>query len=338
MAAALALASGAFTPIAEAQPSKGAPSPNDVRKAQSLFKKADELFNAHRYAEALDLFRQSYATVPSPNSHLYIARCLSQTGDLRAAYLEFQKVYEEADKRAASEPKYGPTRDSARVERDELGNRIALVTVNVQHADPSTTVKVGDVDVSQAEWGKPIPFNPGSVDVTVQTSGKPPAHQTVQLSAGDKKEVALDAAPQAAAPPPEQAVVEPATTGGGNKTLRYAGIGVAAAGVAGLVVFAITGSASKSKFSALQTACGTNGPCVNPSPALKDDISSGKSLQTVANITLVAGSVLAVGGATMIVLSFRKTHPPADAAPAAATTGEAHWVVGPSYTGVAGTF
>ncbi len=338
MAAALALASGAFTPVAEAQPSKGAPSPNDVRKAQSLFKKADELFNAHRYAEALELFRQSYATVPSPNSHLYIARCLSQTGDLRAAYLEFQKVYEEADKRAASEPKYGPTRDSARVERDELGNRIALVTVNVQHSDASTTVKVGDVEVSQAEWGKPIPFNPGSVDVTVQTAGKPPAHQTVQLSAGDKKEVALDAAPQGAAPPPEQPVAEQPTTGGGNKTLRYAGIGVAAAGVAGLVVFAITGSASKSKFSALQTSCGASGPCSHPLTAAdKDNQSSGKSLQTVANITLVAGSVLAVGGATMIVLSFRKTQPPADAAPAAPTA-QAHWVVGPSYTGLAGTF
>jgi hypothetical protein len=108
--------------------------------------------------------------------------------------------------------------------------------------------------------------------------------------------------------------------------------------VVGLVVFAITGSASKSKFSALQAACGPNGPCVNPTPALKDDISSGKSLQTVANITLIAGSVLVAGGATMIVLSFRKqSAPPADAQPAPAT-GQTHWVVGPGYTGLAGTF
>ena len=337
MAAALALASGAFTPIAEAQPSKGAPSPTDVRKAQTLFKKADDLFNAHRFAEALDLFKQSYAAVPSPNSHLYIARCIKETGDLRTAYLEFQKVYDEADKRSASEPKYAPTRDSARTERDEVAARIALVTVNVAHSDPSTTVKLGDVDVSQAEWGKPIPMNPGSVDVTIQTAGKPPTHQTVQLAAGDKKEVTLDAAPAGPAAPIEQPVAEQPTTGGGNKTLRYAGIGLAAAGVAGLVVFAITGSSSKSKFSDLQKLCGTNGPCSPINAAEKNDISSGKSLQTVANITLIAGGVLAAGGATLIVLSFRKQPPPADAQPAP-QTGQTQWVVGPSYTGLAGTF
>ncbi|HVY45180.1 MAG TPA: tetratricopeptide repeat protein, partial [Minicystis sp.] len=142
MVLAAALASVAHVDVAYAGPVPGAA---DVKKAQQLFRKADELFNAHRYPEALDLFRQSYATVQSPNSHLYIARCLAQMGDLRTAYLEFQKVYEEAERRAATEPKYAPTRDSARVERDELGNKIALVTVSVRNADASTTVKIGDV-------------------------------------------------------------------------------------------------------------------------------------------------------------------------------------------------
>ena len=169
--AALSIPTLAATPAAYAQ-GKAAKGGGEVARAQSLFKKADDAYNAKRFAEALELFKQSYATVPSPNSHLYIARCMAQLGDSRAAYIEFQKVFDEADARANAEPKYAPTRDSARLERDEVGNKLAIVTINVAHADASTTVRVSGTDVPQSDWGKPQPFTPGNVDVVIVERGQ----------------------------------------------------------------------------------------------------------------------------------------------------------------------
>ncbi len=75
----------------------------DVQKAVALFKKASELYGNKKYAPALDHFRQSYALVPSPNSHLYIARCVAFLGDPRSAWLEYDRTIDEA---AAGGAKY----------------------------------------------------------------------------------------------------------------------------------------------------------------------------------------------------------------------------------------
>jgi hypothetical protein len=303
----------------------------EVARAQSLFKKADDAYNAKRYAEALELFKQSYATVASPNSHLYIARCMAQLGDSRAAYVEFQKVFDEADARATSEPKYAPTRDSARLERDEVGNKLAIVTINVAHADASTTVRVSGTDVPQSDWGKPQPFTPGNVDVVVVSAGKAPITQNIALVAGDKRDLPLDAAPPAAAVATEAPVVESGPKGKPNKPLLIAGIVAGGVGVVGMVLFAIEGSSASSDFSTLQKDCPNNNCTQGTTDA--DAKSSGKSAQTVANIGLITGAVGLAAGATLVTLAFVKRGPAA-----APTTGSANLVLKPGYAGLAGTF
>src|SRR5436190_27216 len=105
--------------------------PSDVEKATETFESGTTFFGDKKYALALEQFKQSYTTVPSPNSHLYMARCLAALGEPVAAWREFDATLVEAEARVAKEPKYEPTRDSARTERDDVAKSIGLVVVAV---------------------------------------------------------------------------------------------------------------------------------------------------------------------------------------------------------------
>lgn len=304
----------------------------DVHKATDLFKKATDLFKANKFAPALELFKQSYSLVPSPNSHLYIARCLAQLGDARNAWLEFDRTATEA---SAGGPKYAPTRDSALQERDEVAAKLSLVTIVVQPADPGMTVRVGAYVVPPDRLGKPYPVDPGATEVLVEIPGKAPLRQPLSVTRGERREVAVNTAatvmlgpgpggPVGEAPPPRR----------GLNGLRIGGIIAGAVGVAGFVMFAAEGVASKSTYNSLNTACGGKQGCPTPigGRANADNlISTGKTQQAIANAGLAIGIVGVAAGATLLVLSARR-------APADAGTPTADLVVGPTWVGARGTF
>jgi len=299
-----------------------APDEASVKKAQSLFLKGSDLYKAKKFEQALDAFKQSYATVASPNSHLYIARCLADMGRRGEAYLEYEKVIEEATERAKTEERYAPTRDQAKTERDDVGAKIALVTVNVANADPGTTVKIGETEVPQAQWGKPFPVEPGTVEASAQSGGQSIGQQTLTLAAGDKRDLAFDAKPAIATP------AEVADTSGKKSSLRPIAYVAGGVGLVGLGMFTAFGLMSQSTYSDLKDNCGT-GPC----PAsFSDQISTGKTQQTLANVGLVVGIVGAAAGVTLFVLSSKSSK--SDEPPPAS----ARVVVGPSYAGVHGQF
>lgn len=316
---------------AQAQPkgAKGAsapPSDDAAKKATAFYVKGSELFKGKKLALALEQFRLSYAAVASPNSHLYIARCLAAMGDARAAYAEFDKVVEEAAERGKTEDKYLPTRDHARVERDELLSKVALVTISVAHPGPTTIVRLGDTEVPREQWDKPIAVAPGAVEAKISAGDRAITSQSATINAGQSHTLVLDAAAA-----PAVAVGDAGSTGGttpksSKSALFPAGIAVGAVGVAGFVMFAVAGSMSKSTYSTLEAACG-----VRPCPAsYADQISSGKTQQTIANVGLVLGAVGVAAGTTMIVLSMGKSK----SAPATSTS----LVIGPGYLGAKGTF
>jgi len=329
----LAVAGASPTPV-HAQSSQ--PSPADVKKATQHFEKGSEFFEKKKYALALQEFKVSYATVPSPNSHLYMARCLVQLGETREAYVEFDKVIAEAEARSKTEPKYAPTRDSAKTERDELNSKLAFVTVQVKGGDPSAKVKIGTIEIPASEWGKPVPVMPGAGEVVLEGPG-PAVKQSVNLSPGEKKEVTLDATPEPAhtephpEPPPPDKTVETPSHGGDPKLRPYAYV-AGGVGVAGLAVFTVAGLMANSTYSDLQNTC--KGPC--PSDR-KDDVSAGRTQQTLANIGLVVG-VLGVGaGVTLFILS-RGGSSENKTGSAQRETGSTSVLVGPGFTGVRGTF
>jgi len=295
LAAVFAVLPALSTPLfvstsANAQP---APAAEAVTEAKAHFEKGSNFFKSSKYAEALEEFRASYKAVNSPNSHLYIARCMRELGQLVDAYLEFEKVSAEA---ATSGEKYAQTGETAKVERDELNPKIALVSANVTTAELGATLTIGGKEVPQDRWGKPFPAMPGSVDVRLEAPGKTPATQSVSAAAGESKDVSIGFAAA-----PTDNVEQPG--GGGSKMngMRIGAFAAAGVGVAGFITFAVAGSMSNSTFDKLKENCGS-GPCPQ---SFAGDVDKGKTQQTVANVGLIVGAVGVAAGATLFVLSLR---------------------------------
>ncbi|MBK8254475.1 MAG: tetratricopeptide repeat protein [Polyangiaceae bacterium] len=311
-----------------AQP-KGAPAaaPDaDTKKALEFFKKGQGLFKAKKFVDALAAFRESYKLVPSPNSQIYVARCLASTGDSVAAYLEFEALIADVD--ARQDPKYQPARDSAVQERDELAAKIALVTVNVTNAPPGTRVMAGGREVPEAQWGKPIPFSPGMVDVTATPPSGAPMSQQVEVRAGEKKAVNVNAAGATAAP---TATAPSGPSTGTRAVLRPVAYLAGGVGAAGLIVFGVAGGLANATYGSLDSKC-TKGTGTRTCPAdAAGQINDGKVQKDVANVGLIVGAVGLAAGVGLFILSMDSGAKKDDAPKVQA-------VVGPSYLGVQGTF
>jgi hypothetical protein len=329
----LAVAALVVAPVlAAGGPALAAPTAAEVQKATALFVKATELFKVKKFSAALEEFRASYALVPSPNSHLYLARCLSFSGDARAAWIEFDRTAGEA---AASGPKYAQTHDSAVLERDELGATLGLVTVVAPYADAALSIRIAGREVPSDRWGKPYPVDPGSVEVIVQAPGKPPLQQTVTVGRGERRDVNLEAAAPAGAPPSAVVVVEKKSSIG---PLRIGAFVAGGVGLVGFGLFAAGGVLSSNTYSDLKTLCMNQQGCPLGNRAIVNQkISSGETQQTLADVGLGIGIAGIATGVALFALSTRR--PVSDAAEASrggALTAEP--VVGPSWIGARGSF
>lgn len=325
-------------------PAAAQPSEKDVQEATFNFKKGSDLFNMKKFEPALEAFRKSYSKVASPNSHLYVARCLQNLGKLTEAYVEFEKTIAEAAERAKTEEKYGPTRDTAQTELKELAAKIALVTVNVTADSPEATLSIAGQDVPRERWGKAYPVMPGAVEVVVSVPSKAPAKESLTLNAGDRREIALGASSSAGTGSGggdtggSDSLGLGGDTGGdtdagkkpgGNRKLLPFAIAAGGLGVVGFGVFAVAGSMSNSTFSDLEKNCGA-GPCP---PEFSNDVSKGRTQQTIANVGLIVGAVGIAAAVPLFIFSLTGKK-------SAESTGDSttSLVVGPSYAGVRGHF
>ena len=82
--------------------------------------------------------------------------------------------------------------------------------------------------------------------------------------------------------------------------IRGTGIALTGVGVAAGVVFVITGLSSQSKFDEVSESC-DNSTCPETAE-FTDAIDDGKSLETIANVSLIVSAVLIAAGVTMIAI------------------------------------
>lgn len=269
----------------------------DNASAKELFHKAQDLYDSGEFEGALPLFREVYAQTSSPNARLYIARSLRDAGRTTEAYEEMAAVAKEAGQRAEAEPKYEGTRDAALKELVPLEAKVARLTLAIAETPTGTEVTINDEPFDLSKLGSEVALLPGEIVVKVQAPGRDMVRRSLELSGGEAKTLAM--ALPAARPDdgPDEGPDE--GDGGGMSPIRAAGIGVAGLGAAGIVVFAVTGSMSKSKFDEVEAACDGK-KCTDEGFA--EDIDDGKTLETIANISLIAGGVLLAAGVTMIVM------------------------------------
>ena len=203
----LALAALALAPVltasglGEGRAPSPAAVPPEVHKATAFFTKGAELFKAKKFAPALEEFKQSYALLASPNTHLYIARCLA--GPRRQA----RGVARVRSHRGGGADRGAQVR--ARARRRAPGARRPHPQAGARHGHgaepgPGDDGHGGDRQRAPGSLGKPYPVEPGTLDVVVQAPGKPPVKQTLTIGAGEQREARLDTAPAAPAPGPGQ--------------------------------------------------------------------------------------------------------------------------------------
>ena len=314
------------------------------KQATDHFIAGKQAFEAKNWERAARELRASLEIVDSPNARLELARTLRDSNNLGEAWAEYGRVIESATKLAAKEARYAKTADAATSERGDIEPKLAFLTVTIMNAPAGATLKVGRWSVPSEQWDAPIVASTGTVDVVVVDShGKEIARQTVITSAGQKTPVSLDA--NAAPPAPagaravetnddakpggaQEATPEPdvAASSVFDKTkLRPFSYVAGGVGLAGLATFAIFGIMSNSTYSDLKSACpSSQGGCP---PSKRDEVSSGQTQQTIANVGLVVGLAGLAAGGTLLVFSLTPKAPVANAAV----------VLGPGYLGVRGS-
>jgi hypothetical protein len=325
-ALALAIGSAGAAHAAGVEPAKATPVQRE--QAQSRFIKGRELFNAKKYDLALVELSASLDIVASPNTRLYVGRCLREMGRTVAAYAELGRTAVEAKELLRDDTRYEKAAQAANDERAALAPKLGFLDVRVTHATPETTLKVANDDVRRGGWEEPVPVLPGTATILVETPGHAPVQQQVEVAAGEHKSMVIDAVPDASGEGlATSAGTPPAATSDSSATLRPVMYVTAGLAVVGLATFAIAGVMANGTYSDLKSACGSS-PCP---PGHESDISAGKTQQTFANVGLVVFALSAAATATL----FFVTSPKKSSSPAAAS---ARVTAGPSFVGLQGAF
>jgi len=333
--------SASSAPALAAGVAPAAATPVQREQAQSRFLRGKELYGAGRFDAALAEFTASLDIVASPNTRLYVGRCLREMGRLVPAYVELGRTEVEATELTRDDPRYKKAASAAAEERKQLAPKLGFVDISISRAAPTTTLKVGGDEVRRGGWSQPVPVLPGTAEVVVETPGHAPISKTVRLTAGQKESLAIDAG----ADTPDVAVVS--TNDGaassapsmadesGRSDLRPYAYVAGGVGLAGLATFAVFGLLANGTNSDLEEACGS-GPCP---PGHEDEISSGRTQQTIANIGLVVGAIGATVAVTLFVISGPRSSAASTSDPAASTSiPSARVVARGSFLGLEGTF
>lgn len=360
---ALALAGAATTHSAQSHAQTANESAAQVR-----FQRGRDLFVANNFEGALTEFRAANQLVGSPNTRLYIARCLRGMGRLGEAYVEFQRAAAEAADRAGTEPRYAASRDAARQEMDALRPQVGNLTLHAPHAPEGLEVRVGGTVVPSAMFDIPVPTTPGAIEVTASATGRIAFRQTINVRATATTELTIELRVDPSYTPPatnansntntNNQTAGNGATGGGQSApppprmvrisegggVRIGGFIVGAIGLGGLGLFAGYASLAAKRHEELIAAC-MGGPC-SPDAQTQDQVNEGERYQTIANVGLIAGSAALVGGVVMIIVggSHERLVPESEVRVQARRPSRPRWTLtgapmaGGGSIGVAGTF
>ncbi|WP_437769482.1 hypothetical protein WMF27_08140 [Sorangium sp. So ce281] len=162
-------------------------------------------YEADRYTEALQAFRDAEAKAHAPPFLLMVARCYVKLGRFLEARDVYRLVVDEKLARAAP-PAFADAKASATQDLAELEARTPTVEVNV-----TGTVPAGleiTLDGLPIQGSTPVQRDPGAHTLVVRSPGRRPLTRAVQLAEGSRERVKLDQAAIDALPAVEQPAAE----------------------------------------------------------------------------------------------------------------------------------
>ncbi len=278
---------------------------DQAAEAAKSFEQGRKLWDAKDPAAALPFFEKAAEQSGSPNARLYVARCLRETGQLPRAYDEMARTVKDARELADKDPRYVQTRDTAAAELALLEPKIAKIIVTLGSSLSGASVSIGEAVVTSDRLGSPLTVVPGTIRVAAKGADGAVIEKSVTVQAGSTLAVTLER--QSSGPGPEvgpgraepgTSPAPPAEEGGGFGVVRGVGIGVAALGVGGFVLFAVGTVQADDKLGTLEDECG-GGPCTDPK--YEDVIQSGKTSEILAYTGLGVGVAGVVAGTLMMI-------------------------------------
>ena len=236
-------------------------------------------------------------------------------GKTASAWIDFVEIAEKAHAtgEAAKEAK---ARERAGLLEAKVGHLVIEVGAPVEGLE----VKRDGVPVGHAQWGVPMPMDPGEHEIVASAPGRLPLTLKVSMPAGGTTTTARvtepPLAPVVAAPPPAASgapppPVSPEGARGTGDTQRLAGWIVGGTGVTLGVVGVVVGVAAKSSYDG---ASGCSGSMCQTSSAV-DQRNSAVSTGNAGTWLLVGGGVVAAAGVVLWL-----TAPTGSAAPAVGLT------------------
>ncbi len=296
--------------------------------AQQRFTRGTALYDARDYPRALEEFRASIALFGSPNTRLYLGRCLRELGRFDEAVPEFERAVREAADRALQDPRYRQTRDAAQAELSQMEARVGRLTLTIPDIPASASVRVNGREIPVAALGIAIPVMPGALAIVVEAPGFEREERSAEVAVGREATVGIALRRR---PEPEvvaTAVVTTTTTAppsgpparrGPPRALGWIGVGVGALGFAGFAGFYALASGRFDDF-------GQRCPVTPCSAISQGEVDEGRTYQILTNVSLGVGIAGAAAAITLFAIGRSSSPPPVSVA------------IGPRSLGVGATF
>lgn len=293
-----------------------APASETGAAAQALFDQAKADMAADRYERACPALEESQKLDPALGTLLNLAACYEKMGRTASAWSRFLEA-------AAAARKSGHP-DAERVARDRaraLERRLSKLTITVPAAgEPGLEVLRDGVSLGPAEFGVPIPVDPGSHVVSARAPGRKPWQTDVIVSdarsvstrvpeleqapvekpveAPAAKEDAGTTTPPAALPPPEPEAAP-------SHTRRTVGYVVGSVGIAAVAAGGVFAALTKSKDNEADKLCNGAGTDVCKDTTEKtryeETVSDAKQNALFAYVGFGVGAAALATGAYLIL-------------------------------------
>jgi hypothetical protein len=282
---------------AGAQPghAPAAPPPGDVGPAQAerLFHEGRAAFKAEHYARALELFRASYAAVPSTATLLNIAFAEERLGRVASAWTHLREV-------VAALPIGDERQQLAQQQLAAVGTRVPWLRIELAAGAPT--------DARVSIDGQPVvslleeqPLDPGHHEIEVTAPGRAPRAYPIDLGEGRRVTLRVEPGPplaRQALAPASRSVPEPELAAPSPAPWIVGGVGVAA-----LATGAITAGIALHERAAAEEAC--------PDPSRCDEegvghARTGEILAAVSTATLAVGVAATSAGVVLLLVDDRE--------------------------------
>lgn len=272
----------------------------DVAGAETLFEQGRQLMAAGNLTEACPKFAESQRLAPAAGTALNLATCYDKQGKTASAW----GMYREAISLSIAAAQ--PVREQfARDRAAELEPKLIKLVINPASDTPGLEIRRDGTLMTRAQWGTPIPVDPGSHTLEASAPQKKKWRKVFEATqAGGTESItvpALEDAPVEVAPGPQAPVdMGPRDNGKTLRVVGFATMGVGAVLFGAGSFFALDSSSKKDE---LEAAARSGEPWSADRQATFDD---GESAATMANVMFISGGVALATGAVLTVLGYMK--------------------------------